>query len=227
MGEFTCYQCQLAATSREHVPPKCLFPEAKDALPGAEHRRNLIAVPSCDLHNSAKSKDDAFLFWVLTVPLQGNAHKQQQFSSKGMRAFHRRPETFLRFMENLTPVQLQMPDGSYAESAAFEVDLARFDRCLRHIALGLFFHHTGRKWSAPVRVYTDAFMALTGAQAAVVNAHRMQMHKAIAEALTNEQVHGENPSIFRYKFMSDALDRHVFHMQFYEGVTTTAILVAA
>ncbi len=55
-----CYMCGNPATSKEHVPPACLFPEKKDIRTSA-FRNNLITVPSCDLHNSKKSNDDEFL----------------------------------------------------------------------------------------------------------------------------------------------------------------------
>ena len=37
-----------------------LFPEASESG-GVDYRLNLITVPSCDAHNSAKSNDDEFL----------------------------------------------------------------------------------------------------------------------------------------------------------------------
>ena len=52
--------CSQIATSKEHVPPVCLFPEEKD-IKTSIFRNNLITVPSCELHNSKKSKDDEFL----------------------------------------------------------------------------------------------------------------------------------------------------------------------
>src|SRR4030081_910056 len=55
-----CYMCAARATSREHVPPRNLFPEARENG-GVDYRLNLITVPSCDVHNSAKSDDDEFL----------------------------------------------------------------------------------------------------------------------------------------------------------------------
>lgn len=58
------------ATSREHVPPKNLFPEARD-FPGRDFRQQLITVPSCDIHNLAKSQDDEFLM-VCLAGLVGN-----------------------------------------------------------------------------------------------------------------------------------------------------------
>ena len=62
----TCYMCDASATGREHVPPRCLFPEAKD-IPGKDFRKKLITVPSCDAHNFAKSKDDEYLMTILPV----------------------------------------------------------------------------------------------------------------------------------------------------------------
>jgi hypothetical protein len=55
-----CYKCGNIATSREHVPPICLFPEAKDVF-GLNFRKDLITVSSRDGHNSNKSHDDEFL----------------------------------------------------------------------------------------------------------------------------------------------------------------------
>lgn len=66
-GRAQCYMCVSPATSREHVPPLCLFPESKD-VGGKDYRRNLITVPSCDEHNSKKESDDEFLM----VSLAGN-----------------------------------------------------------------------------------------------------------------------------------------------------------
>ena len=51
--------CDRNAVSSEHVPPKNLFPEQKDV--GKDYRQYLITVPSCEIHNNHKSKDDEFL----------------------------------------------------------------------------------------------------------------------------------------------------------------------
>jgi hypothetical protein len=59
-GVKQCYMCDAPATSKEHVPPKCIFPERKDS-DGQYLREGLITVPSCELHNSKKSADDEFL----------------------------------------------------------------------------------------------------------------------------------------------------------------------
>src|SRR3954451_9328117 len=67
-----CYMCPALATSREHVPPRNLFPEASETG-GVDYRVNLITVPSCDLHNSAKSLDDEFLMVSLAGIIGNNS----------------------------------------------------------------------------------------------------------------------------------------------------------
>jgi len=53
----SCYACDSSPISREHVPPKCLFPTEL----GKNLRKDLITVPSCEVHNGKKSDDDEFL----------------------------------------------------------------------------------------------------------------------------------------------------------------------
>lgn len=53
-----CYMCEKPASTVEHVPPKCIFPEQKDSLGGQDLRKQLITVPACDVHNTKKSRDD-------------------------------------------------------------------------------------------------------------------------------------------------------------------------
>jgi hypothetical protein len=88
----TCYACGNSATSDEHVPPKCLFPETKDTPDGTDLRRNLFTVPSCEEHNTHKSGDDEYLFFVLAMNLPANHVANLQVSSKIARAVARRPK---------------------------------------------------------------------------------------------------------------------------------------
>jgi hypothetical protein len=56
-----CYYCNEIATTKEHTPPKCFFPKKKDLPSGSpDYRKNLITVPSCEKHNTGRSKDDEY-----------------------------------------------------------------------------------------------------------------------------------------------------------------------
>src|SRR5262245_35856510 len=87
----TCYACDAPPTSLEHAPPRLLFPEQKDAG-GRDLRRRLITVPSCDAHNSEKSKDDEYLLWVLSANAFANETGVQQANTKLDRSYLRRPK---------------------------------------------------------------------------------------------------------------------------------------
>lgn len=67
MSVTHCYMCEATATSVEHVPPRCLFPEQKDLPSGVNLRKQLITVPSCEAHNTSKSKDDEYLLYALLM----------------------------------------------------------------------------------------------------------------------------------------------------------------
>ncbi len=51
-----CAYCGKTATSKDHVPPKCIFPSEKE---------NLITIPACDLHNTKRSNLDELLLQFL------------------------------------------------------------------------------------------------------------------------------------------------------------------
>jgi hypothetical protein len=159
------------------------------------------------------------------VPLQGNEHKQRHFQSKSLRAFNRAPTTFISMMENLTPVTLEDQTGALYGSAAFEVNLARFDTCMCRIAAGLYYHHEGSRWSGTYRVVTDAFAFLTGPNAACLNATMQEMNSKVSQVFAPLPDHGENPTIFKYKRFSDELGRHAIQMTFYEGIKVSVAML--
>ncbi len=94
-----CYKCGAPASSKEHVPPKCLFPEEKD-INTSFFRHNLITVPSCDQHNSVKSKDDEFLLACITGIVGNNVIGFIHNLTKVKRVLAQRVEGFLPALLN-------------------------------------------------------------------------------------------------------------------------------
>lgn len=135
----TCYMCESEATSMEHVPPKCLFPEKKDLPAEIDLRKNLIKVPSCDKHNSHRSLDDEYFMFVIALAFRGNNHREKHFDTKILRAAKRKPHILPTILQNLTTVYLKEQDGPLIESAAFQVDIGRFEKVVQHVACGIFF----------------------------------------------------------------------------------------
>lgn len=104
--------CESNATSVEHAPPKCLFPDQKDTPNNVDYRKNLITVPSCDIHNTVKSSDDEYLFHVLSASYTSSNIGLQQFITKGKRAFERNPSLVSKLTQTSASVMLRRQDDT-------------------------------------------------------------------------------------------------------------------
>lgn len=220
---ITCYACESQATTREHAPPRALFPEQKDLTPGVDLRKDLIVVPSCDKHNSQTSTDDEYLMWILSLPLQGNKTKQDHFKSKAMRAYRRRPDTFFGLLENLTPIQLEDAQGVRHDSAAFMVDIPRFDRCMWKIAVAIFYFETATKWLGGYRVFSDACVEMVGPDAARQNEVRYEVVGQMYEAFGSLPAKGSNPEVFTYRLVISS-NKAAILLSFYDGIRVVVLL---
>jgi hypothetical protein len=219
----TCYMCNRKSSSREHVPPKCFFPDSKDLPIGIDFRRNLITVPSCDQHNSGKSADDEFLLFIMTAQYRGSHLKDKHFESKVMRAFNRSPDRFIGMLEGLAPHRCTEPDGKVFESAVFEVDLTRFDRVVHQLACGIYYHHFNKKWMGKSHSISNIF-GTSGNLSSLENAFIARQMDKMSRSFEGLPVHGENQQIFSYQLYTRNDNAHALHLEFFEGVKIFTVL---
>jgi hypothetical protein len=208
---FTCYACSALATSREHAPPRCLFPEARDTVDGQNLRKNLITVPACDEHNSEKSHDDEYLFFALAGSYTSSGIGLQQFTTKVRRAFAKRPTKATNFVRRSAPVQLRRTEhDEWEHGAQILVDGERLDHVLSNTARALYFHHRQQKFQGTAEVLTNFTVYLNDRmQANVSKAFDMS-----ARELAFEVAHGANPKVFNYKFVETS-STTLFYFSFY------------
>lgn len=211
----TCYMCDMPATTREHVPPKCFFPEQKDV--GINYRKSLLTVPSCDLHNSEKSEDDAFLQFVITSYYKNKVIAQKQFSTKNMRAIERNRSQLDIFSDSY-PVLV----GGQLSLASY-IDRPRLDKGIEHITRALYFYHHQKRLDLPIKVSTPDLLMDKQPNADEINYRTQKIKEVTINVLGNEPEHGENPDIFSYQF-KNIEDRNLFlvRMVFYGGFAVTA-----
>jgi hypothetical protein len=201
MKASTCYMCEAPATSREHVPPKCIFPD------DVHLRKNLVKVPSCEVHNLRKSKDDELLRHVLAVVPANNDLALRVVERGVMPAWERRPHILETFLPNLTSLKI----GDY-ETASFTIDLARFNSSIRAIARGLFYADTGNKLLSDLTVAWGALLSKDHSKAPFFEVIRR------GEQSLPPMHRGSNPKVFRYDF-HELNDRTsgLCRLRFYEG----------
>jgi hypothetical protein len=200
MSTETCYMCERPKTSGEHVPPRCLFPENKDCEHGENFRKNLIKVPSCDIHNSAKSCDDGYMLITFASNALANEAAGIQQKTKLKRILDRKPHIFQTLLENSTPIKVINPDGREAESCIFNLDKNRFFEQLRCVANGIYFHHLKKKVTAHTEVNPIKGFSTTSEKVNQNNA----VSKGFSDKIfPNTKKYGDNPDIFYYQVSSE------------------------
>jgi hypothetical protein len=214
----TCYMCADPATSREHVPPLCIFPEAKDLKSGEDLRKNLITVPSCDTHNTKKSKDDEFLLFVLTLSIANNQAAKQQGDTKILRAVTRNPKLPSHFFSKLSPVVAADQDGEIFPTSLAKIDFQRFLRITTQMAHGLYFNHFNRRFVGKCAIFADFLLNHETQSAVESNERQYAVAQAAKPYFDQETQYGSNPAVFAYSVLSpDANGLIGARMQFFEA----------
>lgn len=217
--EEICYYCDASATTKEHVPPKCLFPKGKDLDDVFDYRRNLITVPSCEAHNSEKCGDDEYLQLILIHCYFRNEAGRQHFNSKIVRALTRRPAMLFALYDNKTPVVV---DGQ--PTIAVDIDRARFNKAIERVCHGLYVNETGDRWPAEIEIHSPLLLSMDDPGADKINELVTNLSKSIIERLKDLPKQGDNQEIFWYQLLADRdRDRLYCRMVFYGGFEVFAI----
>jgi hypothetical protein len=212
--------CRSPKSSREHVPPLNLFPEARE-MGGKDYRVNLITVPSCDLHNAAKSHDDEFLMVSLAGIIGNNSIGYLHKLGKVDRALrgsarHLLDEVLLKKNEVHT---IELSPNKYIDVIWGTPDVARLHRCFDHIARGLHFNHFGKAFTGAVHILLGYLL------------HKEQNLKSWSELIRNrteidlqgKPKKGSNADVFYYQ-VTDADKDGLFLIKlcFYGGLNVYA-----
>ncbi|WP_156374498.1 hypothetical protein [Pseudorhodoferax sp. Leaf274] len=211
-----CYACDQAATSREHVPPRGLFPTIEEAR-GENLRKELITVPSCDLHNSEKSGDDEYLRLVLVQTFTSGRHAKNVAAGRVARAILRRPALQRELDGRSRPMMFFSRYNGFPTRvlSLVEDDKARSHKSFELIGRGLYHHHTGVTFARDVGVIVE-FMRLSedepwahgqGQKAAEGNLKLEELVRRTDEHYQGLPYHGANPQVFSYQISRDAAVR--------------------
>ncbi len=220
----TCYMCEKDATSREHVPPKCLFPKKKDLHKGANFKKRLITVPSCDEHNSKKSTDDEYLLYVLAISASSNDIGQNVSLKKVMRAIDRKPYLASQLLLKSMDVFIQNTKTSKIDkSIAIKVDRQRVNSALEHLSRGLFFHHFGTKWYGTVLVRPNFLFSMSDGFRETNNQVKKTNDRS-EKTFSTKDIYGENPDVFKYNAVDEGPNKEKFmRLYFYNGSRVTVV----
>ncbi len=206
----SCYWCGGRATSKEHVPPRNLFPGIPDG--------DLIKVPSCKSHNQGKMKDDERFRIYLQRHENSNAIAKSFFEDRTARSLLRPEAAGLR--KSLAEAQFGIvgPNGlekklrvkgkvmnSYFEAIVRGLYHYHSERTSQHLIVGYVSEQFPRP-SIPHEEIIDGFMP-------ILRSNQMTLG------------HCRHPKIFsyRYCFLPDPVN-FLISMIFYEGISVVGML---
>lgn len=214
MAELTCYMCDRPATSREHVPPRCLFPEAKDI--GADYRQNLLTVPSCEAHNSGKGADDEFLMVSLAGIFGNNSIGYSHKFSKVNRAIRRSSYALLnQAIKNQEWYVVEFGPNKFIDVVWGTPDYDRLLRCFDRVARGIHLAQFDFKFSGT----TSAVLGYISTKDPNPAEFQRFIRDKVAIELKGKPRLGSNPEVFSFQFTdADQLGLSLVHLQFYGGL---------
>lgn len=208
--------CDKEATSREHVPPRAIFPKSKDMANEPQKLKNLITVPSCDRHNSEKSGLDEYLAFILISCFENNSLTMPPLIKKMARASNRNSKAIYDLIDGAEPIKLYDHP-----TAVIRVDLGRFNRGFEQIAHGLYFHEFSRPWFHEFGIHTPIFKYTIEPNAEAANKIITDLQNRCAIYFAPLPFKGENPRYFKYQIMALAKERGteiIIRTIFYEGM---------
>ena len=206
---MTCYICGQPATSVEHAPAKCFFPEDK--------RINLTTVDSCSTHNEDTSKDDEYVRNIIAMSIGNNQVAFNHFLKKCIKSFIRSPKLLQTTTKTNRKVYYEedtQPQQGRKSTYAFEIDRERINLVMRKIAYATYFKKYGTTWNRELAIGTE-FLLTTDLQ----NDDLGLLIQAAKKLLGTQQTYeGNNQEVFKFAFLeTEDTNEQPLIMMFYEG----------
>lgn len=217
MSDDKCYFCGGNANTKEHVPPKCLFPEKKDTKSNTDYRKNLITVASCDEHNNDYAKDDEFLMVCLAGLLGNNSIGYEHQQGKVTRALKRRSGKLLdTALKNRKPILIKNKN-KFTVMIKSTPDMDRLSKALEKIGYGVYCHHNGKSFKGKVQLFS-AFLVSEDKNNNYKVFKKMIIDRASKELAKKEEL-GENRDVFSYCFAEPDINGVLtLRVKFYGGI---------
>lgn len=212
--------CECLATSQEHAPPQCIFPEPKDTG-GIDYRKSLITVPSCDAHNTKKSTEDEYLMYILPASIGSNNTGINQFLTKVQRAIERNPSLAIKLTANAKNVILHDTEKDvWFEAPAIQIEMERVHRVIEMNARAIFFHSNKKKFTNSIKVYTNFSLKLDAPQINDIQAKLFSMSEHL---LHSAEIMGENKDVFTYRMAREG-NIEIIEFTYYGASKALAVL---
>lgn len=151
-----CYFCSEPATSKEHVPSKCLFPKED------KFKVNRVTVPSCFKHNNEKSgMDERMRLFLLGTNNTGILKKIPSVFDKTVRSAQQNPNIFNNMSQDSILVKKKL--GGYGlvgkrENCGVEINNKEHHDYQESVLRGFYFHLHGKSWEERIFIIPESLI---------------------------------------------------------------------
>lgn len=129
-----CGYCGGMATTRDHIPPKVIFPMPRPS--------DLITVPSCAPCNHGASDSDERFRTYLSLYVGMDTPSTTQLWAEALRGVRHNQRLHLRLLNEMERVWLTTSSGIiHGQAVRGRWDSDAHDRTIERMVRGLYFHH--------------------------------------------------------------------------------------
>ena len=122
-------------TTRDHVPPKAIFPKP---------RPDLVTVPACpECNNGASDHDDLFKVFLSMQAAGNNEIANRLFHEKTVRTLERNKALLAQIGEEAKAVEVVNENGKLETRTGVLWNSEAHDAVIERTIRGLYFHHHG------------------------------------------------------------------------------------
>ncbi|WP_440995544.1 HNH endonuclease [Arhodomonas sp. SL1] len=183
------------ATTRDHVPPKSIFPRPR---PG-----NLITVPACaECNNGASDLDDLFKVYLSMQAAANSEIAARLFREKTVRTLKRNQRLLNKLQEESAQIEVTTEEGRIETRTGYLWDSVAHDAVIERTIRGLYWHH----WGAPLT--RDATLSVQWLQTIPD-----QVLEKIS--LFNEVALGDDQVVYKYIISTDDPRFSLWFFDFY------------
>lgn len=203
-----CVYCGAPSTTKDHVPPKCLFPKPRP--------NNLVTVPCCSSCNSQASLDDQYFKIMMASRREAQEHPASAALLATLRERFANPKSrglVTMILNGLHRAEVRSSAGLVIDQGiAYEVDKSRLDAVASRTTKGLFYYERG--YSLPS---SHAVSSFTDPDLGRVEEDVM-LNVAKVIAATEPKVLGGGIFSYRVHFLPSDPDSSFWFYRFFEAI---------
>ena len=202
-----CYNCGAPATTSEHAPPECFFPEG--------YNIGLFKVPSCDEHNLNLSTDVEYARNIICQHWGTNL-VSYRVAETARASFEHSPKLFTRTFESVQPILV-----SGEETGSFRLDMPRFKRVIKAIAFAMYYHDFGKRNEGDFDIFSTSLYSQSTLYRGMPDGYEDLRSKLINVPFKSMPV--PQPKVFKYGMAWLGEGQIIYRFEFYEAFVVCAL----